>query len=329
MELYLDAERPPDEPKRVQVLARDFYESAPKRELSRDEAPRVFHEAVQVLAGKPSKDEVQTARLDISAACSAELTEACTYSQAQFQRPIRVSGEIPSLTQSAMNARTIFLVVLRARLGTDGRIRRFTVIESAPYGMTEAFIKALGTHVYEPARLAGHPIEYSLKFNFRSAYLKEYLSEEEELRWLRARVTQFPTSEDAWLELARFLARHAPEDPQYEKALDSLNRLQALDWWSATELAWLRAQEGEYAEAEPLAKVGRRFAPENPYALETSARVAFHLGRCRDAIADQQQAVAKLPKAWPEEERVRFKQALDTYQRGCSSEAARAAPSNG
>ncbi|MBL0692981.1 hypothetical protein JJE73_05115 [Comamonas sp. JC664] len=328
MELYLDAERPPDEPKRVQVVARDFYAPAPERELSRDEAPRVFQEAVQVLAGKPSKDEVQTAWLDISAACSAELTEACTYAQSQFQRPIRVSGEPPSLTSGAINARTSFLVVLRARLGTDGRIRRFTVIESGPYGITEAFIKTLGAHVYEPARLAGHPIEFSLKFNIRS-YPQGHLLEEAELKWLRARVTQFPASEDAWLELARFLARHAPEDPQYEKALDSLNRLQALDGWSATELAWLRAQEGEYAEAEPLAKVGRRFAPENPYALETSARVAFHLGRCRDAIADQQQAVAKLPKAWPEEERVRFKQALDTYQRGCSSEAAPAAPLNG
>ena len=328
MELYQEAERPPDEPKRI-VVALDFYEPAPERELSLDEAPRVFQEAVQVLAGKPSKDEVQTAWLDISAACSAELAEACTYSQEQFQRPIRVSGEPPSLTSGAMNARTSFLVVLRARLGTDGRIRRFTVIESGPSGMTEAFIKTLGAHVYEPARLAGHPIEFSLKFNIRSAHPGGYLSQDAELRWLRARVTRFPASEDAWFDLARFLARHAPEDPQYEKALDSLTRLQPLDWWSATELAWLRAQDGEYAEAEPLAKVGRRFAPENPYALETSARVAFHLGRCREAIADQQQAVAKLPKAWPEEERVRFNQSLDTYQRGCSSKAAPSAPANG
>ncbi|AKQ66913.1 TPR domain protein [Myxococcus hansupus] len=75
--------------------------------------------------------------------------------------------------------------------------------------------------------------------------------------------------------------------------------------------------------------MGRRFAPENPYALETSARVAFHRGRCRDAIEDQQQAVAKLPKEWPDEERARFKQALATYQRECSSGATPAAPSNG
>ncbi|WP_194858274.1 hypothetical protein [Myxococcus sp. AB056] len=99
-------------------------------------------------------------------------------------------------------------------------------------------------------------------------------------------------------------------------------------WWPATELAWLRALEGKYAEAEPLAKVGRHFAPENPYALETSALVAFHQGHCREAVADQQQAVAKFPKEWPEEERARFKQALDAYQRGSSSEAAPAAPLN-
>ncbi|GEL73250.1 hypothetical protein MVI01_50340 [Myxococcus virescens] len=95
------------------------------------------------------------------------------------------------------------------------------------------------------------------------------------------------------------------------------------------ELAWLRAQEGKYAEAEPLAKVGRRFAPENPHALETSALVAFHQGHCREAVADPQQAVAKFPKEWPEEERARFKRALEAYQRGCSSKAAPAAPLNG
>ncbi|NOJ79629.1 tetratricopeptide repeat protein [Myxococcus xanthus] len=328
MALYQERDQSPEKSNNV-LWPGDSSESAPALELSAEDAPVAFQDAVQVLSGAPSTEQVRTAWLDLAAACRAELAEACTYLQEQVQRPKRVSGEPPKLTKSAMNARTIYVLVLRARLGTDGRIRKFTVVESAPYGMTEQFIKALAAHVYVPAKLAGHPIEYPLTFKLSATGYKEYLSQEEELRWLRARVAQFPGSGDAWLDLARFLASHASQDPDYEKALHALNRLSPEAWWPATELAWLRAQEGKYAEAAPLAKVGRRFAPENPYALETSALVAFHQGHCREAVADQQQAVAKFPEEWPEEERARFKRALEAYRRGCSSEPAPAAPLNG
>ncbi|WIG98855.1 hypothetical protein [Myxococcus sp. SDU36] len=328
MGLYQDRAQTPGETDKVPVL-RDVDESTPALELAAEEAPVAFQDAVQVLSGTPSPEQVRTAWLNLVAACDAELSAACTYLREQIQMPKRVSGGLPTLTRSADNARTLFVLTVRARLGTDGRMRRFTVVEAAPYGMTEAFIKTLSTHVYAPAKLAGHPIEIPMTFNLRATHLMRLLSKEEELRWLRERAARFPGSEGAWLDLARFLAIHAPEEPEYEKALHSLNRLSPRYWWPATELAWLRAEDGNYEEAEPLAKVGRRFAPQNPYALETSARVAFHRGQCREAIADQQQAVATFPKEWPEEERGRLKQALATYQRGCSSEAASAAPLNG
>ncbi|WP_426751549.1 hypothetical protein [Myxococcus sp. Y35] len=304
-------------------------QATPRQELSAEEAPAVFQEVVQVLSGTPSAEQLRKAQLDLVAACRAELPEACTYMREQLKRPKRLSGATPSLTRSAFEKKAVAAVVIGARLGTNGRPRDFTVVESAPFGMTEEVIKALSTFIYEPAKLAGHPIEIPYTFTFRIFHPEVSLSKEQELQWARTRVSQFPASSAAWDNLARILARDAPEDPWYGKALDSLNRLSPQYWWSATELAWLRAEEGRYAEAEPLAKVGRRSAPENPYVLETAARVAFHRGRCREAIEEQQLAVTKLPEAWPEEERARFKQALEVYQRGCSSASAPAVPSNG
>ncbi|WP_141589209.1 hypothetical protein [Myxococcus sp. AB056] len=66
--------------------------------------------------------------------------------------------------------------------------------------MTEQFIKALAAHVYEPAKLARHPIEYPRTFRLSATGYEVYLSQEEELPWLRARVAQFPGSDDAWLD---------------------------------------------------------------------------------------------------------------------------------
>ncbi|MBZ4413085.1 energy transducer TonB [Myxococcus sp. XM-1-1-1] len=283
------------------------------------EAPAIFAEAVQVLSGKPTEEQVRQASADLSAACDAALTQACDYLRTNFQPPRRIAGEPPGFPEEAMRERAMAVVIVTFQLGVDGLPRHVQVLESAPYGLTEAMLTSVKGMRFQPAMLAGHPIEipYQLQMNTRFPGAK--LTPQEELEWGRTRAAHFPTSPAAWAHVARAYARDLPEDPQYERALRKLTVLAPNYWWAATELAWLHARAGRYDEAAPLARVGRKMSSHNPYALETSALVAFHQGRCQQAVQEQQQAVAKLPAKWPREEQERFQRVLTDYQRQCET----------
>ncbi|AKF87141.1 hypothetical protein MFUL124B02_38355 [Myxococcus fulvus 124B02] len=282
------------------------------------EAPAIFAEAVQVLSGKPTEEQVRQASADLSAACDAALTQACDYLRTNFQPPRRIAGEPPVFPEEAMRERAMAVVILTFRLGVDGLPRHVRVQESAPYGLTEALLTSLKGMRFQPAMLAGHPIEIPYQIQMNTSFPGAKLTPQEELEWGRTRAAHFPTSPEAWAHVARAYARDQPEDPQYERALRKLTVLAPGYWWAATELAWLHAREGRYDEAAPLARVGRKMASHNPYVLETSALVAFHQGRCQEAVQEQQEAVTKLPEAWPREERERFQRALTEYQRQCT-----------
>ncbi|NVJ22379.1 energy transducer TonB [Myxococcus sp. AM011] len=301
-------------------------DSSPTIEVEPEQAPSVFAEAVQALSGTPTQEQLRQASADIGAACRADLNEACDYMRTRFQRPKRIAGQAPLFPPEAMLNRAMAIVVLTSRLGVDGQVRNIRVLESAPYGLTEAMIASVRTMRFEPAKLAGHPVEMEYVFQFNTTFSDVTLTAQEELDWARTRTELFPTSSAAWVHLARVLARDKPEDAGYTQALAQLNRLSPEYWWSATELAWLHAQAGRYVEAEPLTRVAKKSAPDNPYVLETVARVAFHRGRCSDSLLDQQQAIAKLPSEWPQEEQARFKSALAEYQRQCPSDAPAPAP---
>ncbi|MFP2958030.1 energy transducer TonB [Myxococcus sp. 1LA] len=306
-----------------------FFYDAPTVVLSLEEAREVYSGARKVLLGTAPEAQVKNAVEDLIATCRAQLDEACSFVREHFQRPVKLSGPPPGLTREAQENRVFMSVALRARLGTNGQARDVVVVESAPHGMTEAAIRSLNASKYEPAEMAGHPIEVPYTFTVRLRWPGQKLSKEQELAWARARTSKFPNSPMAWDDLAGLLARDAPEDPGYAPALARAHALRPWSWWPASELAWVRAQEGKYSEAEPLAKVAMREAPEHPYVLETAALVASHQGRCSEAVDLQQRAVAKLPAPWPQEEHARFKQALETYRGQCPAGAAPSAPVNG
>ncbi|NTX03116.1 energy transducer TonB [Myxococcus sp. CA040A] len=303
------------------LVSNPFDSSAPTTEVEPGQARSVFAEAVRALSGTLTEEQLLQASADISAACNAGLTEACDYLHEQFQHPWRYAGKEPEIPRDDSLKGAVAIVVIEGRLGTDGRVRQLRVLESAPHGLTEALLRSIQTMRFEPAKLAGHPFEIPYTFQLNTVGRDMDLTPRQELDWARARARDFPASPSAWAHLARVLARDMPEDPWYANSLRYLNVTAPKYWWGAAELAWLHAQAGHYAEAEPLARVARKTGSKNPYVLETAALVAFHQGRCEDALREQQQAIAKLPAEWPKEEQERFQRALTEYQGPCPAGA--------
>ncbi|MCP3059408.1 TonB family protein [Myxococcus sp. K38C18041901] len=290
----------------------------PSLVVTPSEAPAVFSEAQQVLAGRPTEQQVRQAYGDIAAAChQADLFQACDYLREQLEFPVRYSMVEHEFPQHVYRERILAIVVIHFIIDTAGRPRNIQVLESATHEITEAALKTAASMRFYPATLAGHPIENRYTLQMTTAHPGMDLTPTQELAWGIARVKSFPDSIQAWAHVARTLARDRPEDSGYEQALRRLNQLSPKYWWSATELGWLYAKVGRHDEAAPLARMGRREAPNNAYVLETSALVAFHQGRCQEAIQEQQEAIAKLPAEWPREEQERFQRALTAYQGQC------------
>jgi tetratricopeptide (TPR) repeat protein len=284
-------------------------------------APSVFAEAVQVLRGKPTEAEVRQAWEDLDAACDAPFQQACDFLREQFKGPKKIEGDVPRYPSEAILERAFAMVVIRCRLGVDGKLRACEVLEAAPYGFTEAMVEALRGSRYQPASLAGHPIEISYTLTAKMSVSGIELTPEEQLKWVRMRAEAFPWSVSAWFGLASTLARHAPEDPAYLPALRHLNELDPYYWWSANELAWMHVQAGRYAEAARLARRAREAAPRNSYVLETSAATLFGLGQCEEAMAEQHHAAEGLPDEWPAPEQARFLSTLREYTQRCTAGA--------
>ncbi|WP_248543047.1 TonB family protein [Myxococcus fulvus] len=303
------------------------HSTDPSLVVTPSEAPAVFSEAQQVLAGHPSEQQVRQAYGDIAAAChQADLRQACDYLSEQLEFPVRYSMVEHEFPQNVYRERILAIVVIEFIIGTEGRPRNIQIHESATHEITEAALKTAASMRFYPATLAGHPIENRYTLQMTTAHPNLNLTPAQELAWGMARVKAFPDSIQAWAHVARTLARDRPEDSGYEQALRRLNKLSPRYWWSATELAWLYAKAGRHEEAAPLALMGRRQASGNAYVLETSALVAFHQGRCQEAIQEQQEAVAKLPAEWPREEQERFQRTLTEYQGQCATGAAPTSP---
>lgn len=311
MQQYLELRAPP--------ATDPLASGAPEVVVEPDQAPTLFAEATQVLKGSPTKDQVHQAWEDLRAACDADFEEACAFLRKAFERPEKEEFKPVSYPLDKTYT-TCAATVARCRLDVDGRFRGCEVLERAPFGFTEAFLESIQTAKFRPAKLAGHPIETPYTFTAVMTIGKlEEVPAEQRLQWAQARVKTYPKSTAAWDNLAQVLAKQAPEGPEYSSALRQLHNLSPRYWWPANELAWLHVQGKRYAEAAPLAKRARRESGLNPYVLETSAAVQFGLGQCAAALADQQQAVAKLPAEWPEPERERFQQTLREYEQRCAA----------
>ncbi|MFY1831712.1 TonB family protein [Myxococcus fulvus] len=325
MDQYLNP-RPHSPPVYMGVLA-PRHNTAPSISVTAEEAPAIFAEATRVLAGSPTEEQVKQAHADLGAACSvADLLQACEFLREEFGPPVSYWRVVHEFPHEVFREKTLAMVVVEFIVGTNGQPRNIRLVESATEALDEATLKTVASMRFHPATLAGHPIEihYTVKRDTVSSEMD--LTPEQELAWGLTRAKAFPDSIQAWGHLARAMARDRAEAPGYEEAMSRLNTLSPEYWWSATELAWLYAKAGRHEEAAPLARMGRRKARDNAYVLETSALVAFHQGRCQEAIQEQQEAVAKLPADWPREEQERFKRTLTEYQGQCATESAPASP---
>lgn len=294
--------------------------------LNPSHAPAAFAEAVQVLKGRPTEQEVARAAARIHAACGARFQAACAFFKDEFKQEEIHDLAAPRLPPEMDARMQLGLSSLVCRIGTDGLVRDCVVFERAPYETTNQFLAAVTRARASPATLAGHPLEMPHAFTYIIDPSDDRLTAEQELQFVRHRVAAFPESPAAWDSLARLLSRSVTEGPEYPGVLRRLNELVPRYWWAANELAWLEVQAGQHAKALPLATVAQAEAPVNPYVLETLAAALRGLGRCEEAVAEQRRAVERLPSEWPEPERARFSRALTEYQQQCAEGVPEAPP---
>ncbi|WP_338261693.1 hypothetical protein [Corallococcus caeni] len=300
---------------------------APVLELEAGQAPGVFNDAVQTLAGKPTEAQIVQALGDLHAACDADHEPACQFLKEQNLPPARIQGWVTHPKERSLSFRSEYaVVVLQCRIGLDGRVRDCQVIEDGSGHPSQHLIAQLGESRYRPWTLAGHAASTSYAFTFNLRYggpADDELSLEQRLGWARLRVAHFPQSGGAWTNLAMQLAVHTPEDPDYPKVLAQAHALAPRFQWTATEMAWLRVQAGQYAAAlmalRPALRRSVMGEHPNPYVLETAAAAHFGLNQCPEALAEQQKAVDLLPAEWPAQERERFQRKLRDYQSGCAA----------
>ncbi|RKG70377.1 hypothetical protein D7W79_31910 [Corallococcus exercitus] len=300
---------------------------APVLELEAGQAPGVFKEAVQVLAGKPTEAQVVQALGDLQAACDADLEQACQFLKEQSLPPARIQGWVTHPKERSLSFRSEYaVVVLQCRIDVDEHVRDCQVIEDGSGQPSQHLIAQLGESRYRPWSLAGHAAATSYGFNFNLRYggpSDDELSLEQKLGWARLRVAHFPQSGGAWANLAMQLAVHTPEDPDYPKVLAQAYALAPRFQWIATEMAWHRVQAGQYAAAlmalRPVIRRSVMGEHPNPYVLETAAAAHFGLKQCPEALAEQRKAVELLPAEWPAPERERFQSKLQEYQAACAT----------
>ncbi|TSC32747.1 hypothetical protein [Corallococcus sp. Z5C101001] len=300
---------------------------APTLELEPGQAPGVFEEATQVLKGQPTEPQVRQALSELQAACDADHEAACRFLKEQSLQPSRLEGDVSHPLGPSLSANRDFAVVIvQCRLDADGRMRDCQAIEDGPLPFAPNLIAQLNACRYRPWTLAGHPMStpFGITFNLhRGGSSKSELSLEQKVGWAQQRAARFPESSAAWSNLAMQLAVQRPDDPAYPQALERAYAMAPQNRWTATEMAWRRVQAGQYAAAlmalRPVIRRSARHEPLNPYVLETAAAAYFGLRQCTEALAEQQQAVALLPKAWPEPEHARFQLKLQEYQTACAA----------
>ncbi|MCY1043092.1 hypothetical protein OV208_17355 [Corallococcus sp. bb12-1] len=312
----------------VSALLADASVGKPPVELEPEQAPGGFAEAVQLLKGTPSQEEVQRALGDLSAACEAGLQASCAFLHDSLGRPELISGgRFVSPHPRTLVERGMFsLLIFQCRFDTDGRVRDCKVIEGGPVEGTQRVLDELYASLYRPPTLAGHPLSIPYTFHFRFTPPNRALTRENELAWARQRVSQYPQSASAWMALAQWLAVQSPEERSYSQALARAHSLLPGSWWAATEVAWQQVQAGQYAAALITVRPSMRREQANPYVLETAAAAYFGLGQCPEALKVQERAVGLMPNAWPQPEQERFQRKLKDYQTACAAPPAAEAP---
>ena len=98
---------------------------------------------------------------------------------AETTGPMRVTGDIvrprpvrtpsPQYTEIARKARIQGVVIVEAIINKEGKVTNVKVLKGLPMGLSEAAVEAVKKWEYEPATLAGKPVEvyYNLTVNFQ------------------------------------------------------------------------------------------------------------------------------------------------------------------
>ena len=86
-----------------------------------------------------------------------------------IKSPVRLSGDDPTYTEIAREARIQGTVILETVIDRAGKISRVRVVKGLPMGLTDSAIEAAKTWNYQPATLNGERVKvyYQVTVNFR------------------------------------------------------------------------------------------------------------------------------------------------------------------
>jgi len=91
---------------------------SPQVVVEPEQAPALFEEAVRVLKGKPTEEEVRQASDALTGACEAPFQPACGFLRQQFTAPENLDGVMPAYPLEALKAQAYALIVFRCRNAT-------------------------------------------------------------------------------------------------------------------------------------------------------------------------------------------------------------------
>ncbi len=141
--------------------------------LLSDDRGRGQHTDIAVLAAVPPEAFSSPEPFDITtltAAPTGDLVEAPIYSVAgDVSKPEIHDTVMPEYPDAAKDAGKTGLVVVRAVIGADGKVRDAWVTESLDETLDQAAFEAVRQWTFAPAKLAGAPVEvyYNLTINFQ------------------------------------------------------------------------------------------------------------------------------------------------------------------
>lgn len=104
--------------------------------------------------------------------CGGSSTEPCPLPvevSGAVTSPVQTSGNNPSYTDEARQARIQGIVILQLVIDCRGDVTDVTVLQGLPLGLTEAAVDAVQSWRYRPATLNGEPISvfFNISINFR------------------------------------------------------------------------------------------------------------------------------------------------------------------
>lgn len=133
-----------------------------------DYGPLVYHSLLLGELAKVEKDAGKRNAILVEAAQVRQRATDLMNSESGMRAPVLRKRVDPQYSREAAKAGIEGVVVLRAIIDKEGKVRDVTVLVSLPLGLDRAAVTAVKQWIFEPARLEGEPVEvpYTISVKF-------------------------------------------------------------------------------------------------------------------------------------------------------------------